>query len=54
MYFPQSPQKEETLVSLLGQRRGVKGPGEVLGDVDTQEPKAGDSFNLHSTDVDGA
>ena len=54
MCFPQPPQKEEALVGLLDQRRGVEGPGEVLRDVDTQEFKAGDPFDLCSIDVNGS
>ena len=49
----QSPQEEETLVSLLDQGGGVEGPREILGDVDTQELKAGDTLNLCPVDLDG-
>ena len=42
----ESPQKEETLVSLLDQGRGVEGPREVLRDVDSQKLEAGDTLHL--------
>lgn len=41
-------------MSLLNQRRGVEGPGKVVGDADTQEFEAGDPFYLNSIDVDGS
>ena len=36
MVLPQSPQKEEALVSLLDQLGAAGRPGDILGDVDTQ------------------
>ena len=41
------------LVSLLDKGGGVEGLRNVLGDVDTQKPDAGDTLNLHSIDTDG-
>lgn len=46
-----SPQKEEPLVSLLDQGRGIKGPREVLRDVDTLE--AGNGLHLIPMNVNG-
>ena len=40
-------------MSLLDQGGGVEGPREILGDVDTQELKAGDTLNLRPVDADG-
>ena len=40
MVLPQSPQKEEMLVSLLDQLGAAGRSGEILGDVDTQELEA--------------
>ena len=48
MGSPQSLQKEEALVSLLDQGRGVESPGEVLRDMDGQEFEGGDPFDLRS------
>ena len=39
-------------MSLLDQGRGADGPGEVLRNVDPQKPKAGDTLNLCSVDVE--
>ena len=41
-----SPQEEEKLVRLLDQDGDVRGPREVLGDVDTQKLEAGYKLNL--------
>lgn len=42
MVLLQSPQAEETLVSLLDLGQSSDGPREVLGDVYTQKLEAGD------------
>lgn len=42
-------QKEDALVSLLNQARGVGGPGQVLQDIE-----AGDTFNSCFVDMDRA
>ncbi|KAI4894601.1 hypothetical protein NFI96_000712 [Prochilodus magdalenae] len=48
-----SPQKEETLVSLLDQLGAAGGPGEILRDVDAQELEAVHTLHCCPFDVEG-
>lgn len=51
--LPHTPQEEEALVSLLDQLGAAGRPGEILGDVDSQEPEAVHTFHRRPLDVDG-
>lgn len=51
--LPQSPLEEEALVSLLYQLGASSCPGEILGDVDSQELKAVHMFHRCPFNVDG-
>ena len=53
MVLPQSPQEEEALVSLLDQLGAVGRPGEILGDVDSQELEAAHTLHSRPLIVDG-
>lgn len=53
MNFLQSLQKVKTLLRLSEQNLNIMVPGQIFGDVDTQEPEAGDILDFSSTDVDG-
>ena len=53
MVLPQSPQEEEALMSLLDQLGAAGRPGEILGDVDSQELEAVHMLHQHPLDVDG-